>query len=32
LIFANGELSQQKLHELQDFPPSRYNNNYYSGY
>jgi hypothetical protein len=33
LIFANGELSQQKLRELQDIPPSHYNNNnYYSGY
>ena len=32
LIFANGELSQQKLRELQDFSQSYYNNNYYSGY
>ena len=32
LIFANGELSQQKLRELQDFPQLYYNNNYYSGY
>ena len=33
LIFANGELSQQKLRELKDFSQSYYNNNnYYSGY
>ena len=33
LIFANGELSQQKLRQLQDFVQPHYNNNnYYSGY